>query len=139
MNGSAFGQRPPLVSDTYSQQREREGLPYPVHCCWNGLAVFDAAPLQQGLHFRAHEEGECDASECQLFCNDLKRLGFTQALVDPSVRTAYELEVARMVRSAFICMLCKRVDKTLLDLVICIQLLFATGQRGDTSSQLQHL
>ena len=93
-----FTHEAPWVSDPYSKERASAGLPFPVQCCWNGLAVFDAAPLQQGLRFRASEVGEADVSECSLFCNDLKRLGYSRALVDPSVRVAYSLTAARMVR-----------------------------------------
>ncbi len=41
------------VGDAYGMHRMRQGLAFPVTCCWNGLAVFDAAPIQQsGLMFR---------------------------------------------------------------------------------------
>ena len=127
------------------------GLPTPVACCWNGLAVLDAAPLREGLRMRsanicrcmpssdtlsdsspngwvaaakwkatstcakvcclrvsvsasvpnkvpatvytqpdglcrAHEPGECAASECSLLCADYIRLGRHRFVLDPGVR-----------------------------------------------------
>ena len=52
--GTIFGRDPDtIVSDPYGAQRYKKGLAFPVTCCWNGLAVFDAEPLQQsGLMFR---------------------------------------------------------------------------------------
>ena len=35
---------------------------------------------------RMHKEGECAASECSHMCNDFMRSGFTNFIVDPSVR-----------------------------------------------------
>ena len=50
--GTIFGSSPnTLVGDPYSMQRYQQGLAFPVTCCWNGLAVFDAKPLQQGYLF----------------------------------------------------------------------------------------
>ena len=41
------------VGDAYGRHRMHQGLAFPVTCCWNGLAVFDAAPMQQAdLMFR---------------------------------------------------------------------------------------
>lgn len=42
-----------VARDWYGTHRMHQGLAFPVACCWNGLAVFDAAPIQQsGLRFR---------------------------------------------------------------------------------------
>lgn len=42
-----------VARDAYGTCRMHQGLAFPVTCCWNGLAVFDAAPLRQsGLMFR---------------------------------------------------------------------------------------
>ncbi len=54
------------VGDAYGTHRMHQGLAFPVTCCWNGLAVFDAAPIQQsGLMFRwancSFSCGGCDA------------------------------------------------------------------------------
>ena len=35
-------------------------------------------------------EGECRASECSLLCHDLRRLNYTNIIVDPGVQLAYE-------------------------------------------------
>lgn len=44
---------------------------------------------------RAHEAGECAASECSLLCNDLLRQGRSRFLIDPNVRLAYEWREAQ--------------------------------------------
>lgn len=44
---------------------------------------------------RAHEKGECAASECSLLCNDLLRRGRSRFLIDPSVRLAYQWREAQ--------------------------------------------
>ena len=33
--------------------RLQHGLPFPVKCCWNGVAVLDAAPFLRGLRIRS--------------------------------------------------------------------------------------
>ena len=51
--GSVFSPVYPFVKHPYSVQRLHKGLPFPVKCCWNGMAALNAAPfLQHGLHFR---------------------------------------------------------------------------------------
>lgn len=43
----------PYVNHAYSVLRLSRGLPIPIKCCWNGLAVFDARPVQYGgIRFR---------------------------------------------------------------------------------------
>lgn len=46
---------------------------------------------------RAHkeDEGECEASECNLLCEDMLRAGFSRFVVDPGVRQAYYPDTAR--------------------------------------------
>ncbi|KAL0019036.1 hypothetical protein WJX77_006792 [Trebouxia sp. C0004] len=83
------------VGDAYGTHRMHQGLAFPVTCCWNGLAVFDAAPIQQsGLMFRSAQHGECPASECSHFCEDFRRLGHDKMVVDPAVRLGYDYETA---------------------------------------------
>jgi Cryptococcal mannosyltransferase 1 len=50
--GALFSKLKPYVSSAYSSARLRSGFPFPVKCCWNGLAVLDAAPFYRGLRFR---------------------------------------------------------------------------------------
>lgn len=49
------------------------------------------------MHFvsRTHREGECEASEGSLMCEDFLRSGFQRFIVDPGVRQAYFPETAR--------------------------------------------
>lgn len=71
--------------------------PSHVYCCWNGIAVFDAAPFYAGVRFRwaanldpaSPHSGECAASECSLACKDLWRIGYGRVLLDPAVQVAY--------------------------------------------------
>ncbi|KAL3140543.1 hypothetical protein ABBQ32_005123 [Trebouxia sp. C0010 RCD-2024] len=90
-NGNVFLKSSPYVTDPYSLERIAKGLPFPVKCCWNGLAIMRAEPFSKhNLRFRMHQEGECAASECSLVCNDFQRLGYRSILVDPGVRQAYD-------------------------------------------------
>jgi alpha-1,3-mannosyltransferase len=91
VDGRRYLGDPPYLPDPRTAARAQQGLPVPAYCCWNGMAVLRAAPLRRGLRFRAHQEGECRASECSLLCDDLHRLGYSDVVVDPSVRVAYKL------------------------------------------------
>jgi alpha-1,3-mannosyltransferase len=90
----------PYVSDPASRERLRAGLPVPVQCCWNGLAVLRAAPFSAGVRFRAHGAGECAASECSLLCDDFWRGGHRRFVMDPAVRVAYRALAARKLHGA---------------------------------------
>ncbi|KAK9806939.1 hypothetical protein WJX72_008114 [[Myrmecia] bisecta] len=87
--GAVFLNLPPYVTHPYSIQRLRRGLPFPVKCCWNGLAVLNAEPFLKGVRFRARRETECYASECSLMCEDFLRLGYDKMITDPAVRQVY--------------------------------------------------
>ena len=51
--GIAMANLAPYVNHAYSVLRLSRGLPIPVKCCWNGLAIFDAEPVQYGgIRFR---------------------------------------------------------------------------------------
>lgn len=78
--------------------------PAHVYCCWNGVAVFDAAAFyDDGLRFRwstALDPGwtnrsECANSECSLACKDLWRVGKGRVLLDPAVQVGYSYRVHR--------------------------------------------
>lgn len=66
-NGLPLSARPPFARHQYSIDRAASGLPFPVACCWNGLAVFSAREflVQEGgetpplppLRFRAASSG----------------------------------------------------------------------------------
>lgn len=81
----------PFFQHQESAQRLQQRLPIPVHCCWNGLVALTASIFSTGLRMRTHMEGECAASECSLFCDDIHRLGYRNVIVDPSVRVAYHM------------------------------------------------
>ncbi|GFR42516.1 hypothetical protein Agub_g3408, partial [Astrephomene gubernaculifera] len=91
LGGNPFVKVDPITRDTRTIDGLHRGWPIPVKCCWNGAAVMSAIPLANGLRFRAGlvEDGECDISECSLFCEDYRRLGAKRVAVDPSVRVAY--------------------------------------------------
>jgi len=53
-NGVPLSSRPPFARHHYSIDRAEQGLPFPVACCWNGLAAFSAAGfVSEKLRFRA--------------------------------------------------------------------------------------
>ncbi len=52
-NGSLFHKEPPYVSEPAALQRLSKGLPFPVSCCWNGMAVLNGTFFQQGYQFRS--------------------------------------------------------------------------------------
>ena len=57
MFSRAFGSE---VTDAYGTHSMLQGLAFPVTCCWNGLAVFDAQALyQSGLKFRCVSTNRC--------------------------------------------------------------------------------
>ncbi|KAJ9527014.1 hypothetical protein QJQ45_025289 [Haematococcus lacustris] len=91
ITGQRFDKGFPVVSHGPSAQALKQGWPFPVTCCWNGLVVLNAEPFRQrGLQFRAHGPGECAASECSLMCDDFWRLGYSRALVDPSTYAPWD-------------------------------------------------
>ncbi len=53
------------------------------------MAKVSSAPFHRGVRFRSHQPDECMASECSLLCDDLARVGFRRALIDPQVVTTY--------------------------------------------------
>ena len=60
-----------------------QGLPFPVSCCWNGMAVLAAAPFLNGTRFRGNDPEGCPGSECMFICDDFIRAGHTRMVVDP--------------------------------------------------------
>ncbi len=78
ISGRMFSNRPPFVGFPPDILRVTAGKLVRAHCCWNGLAIFTAAPfLAKKMRFRQHEPGECSASECSLVCDDMWRRGLT--------------------------------------------------------------
>lgn len=64
------------------------------------MAKVGAAAFRRGLRFRPHMPGECAASECGLFCDDLHRAGLRRILIDPIVTTAYSRTVKAAIHAA---------------------------------------
>ncbi len=50
--GLPFANNRPFVAHQYSRLRLEAGQPFPVSCCWNGMAVINAAPFRKGIRFR---------------------------------------------------------------------------------------
>lgn len=94
IDGRQFNKYAPYVSHPASIARLRAGLPFRVYCGWNGAVVTRAGPFLDGLRFRNRQPGECDSSECSLFCDDLHRLGYHDVVVDPGVRVSYDYLLA---------------------------------------------
>ncbi|GIL82322.1 hypothetical protein Vretimale_7286 [Volvox reticuliferus] len=91
IGGSPYGKTDPIARDYRTIDLLHRGLPIPAKCCWNGMVILNATHLARGLKFRSSltVEGEYDISECSLFCEDYRRLGATNVVVDPSVRVSY--------------------------------------------------
>ena len=92
ITGEPFKKSEPFVQRAEEAQLLRLGYPFPVYCCWNGLLVANARPFYEGVRFRRGVDGECAASECQLFCKDFWRKRARNFVLDPHVRVAYDLE-----------------------------------------------
>ena len=53
IDGSSFQPNYPFVTEAYSLERTRLGLPFPVKCCWKGMVSMTAAPIvRHGMRFR---------------------------------------------------------------------------------------
>ncbi|GLI67228.1 hypothetical protein VaNZ11_011166 [Volvox africanus] len=91
LGGHAFIKHDPIARDRRTLDAVHRGLPFPVKCCWNGAVFINTSHLSNGLRFRAgqRQDGECDASECSIFCEDYRRLGSGRVAIDPSVRVSY--------------------------------------------------
>ena len=80
----------------FRQERDRllalHGAPVPVQCCWNGAVAMATGAFFRGVRFRSAyvDDGECDASECTLLCDDMRNLGYDDVVVDPTVWLAYD-------------------------------------------------
>ena len=75
------------------------GKPFQVFACWNGAAVFAAAPLTTGeVGFRWPTDGECFQGEVQLFCKDMWWKGHGRIAVVPSVNLQYTDESGRHIK-----------------------------------------
>lgn len=103
MTGDSFFEIPPdgnwnsawnlFWNDADTQARYRNHQPFQVFSCWNGAAVFSAAPvLERKVAFRGPREGECYQGEPQLFCKDLWFNGYGKIAVVPSVNLEYSDE-----------------------------------------------
>lgn len=56
IEGTSFNSHAPFIHHLPSRKRFEAGLPIPVHCCWDGMAVLNAAPFtKHGLRFRGGE------------------------------------------------------------------------------------
>ncbi|KAJ2827484.1 hypothetical protein FBU31_003161 [Coemansia sp. 'formosensis'] len=89
-----------LSKDDVTMVAQMRDRPFQVQCGWNGMAVIDAKVFggDGGLRFRRSAEGECSASECSLFCNDMWKHGFNRLVMVPRVKLTYEIEIRNMIR-----------------------------------------
>ncbi|KAJ2885540.1 hypothetical protein H4R27_001335 [Coemansia aciculifera] len=89
-----------ITKDDISMAAQVRDRPFQVQCGWNGMVVIDAKVFrgEGGLRFRRSAKGECSASECSLFCNDLWRKGFNRIIVVPRVKLAYDIRARNLLR-----------------------------------------
>lgn len=83
---------PPFFESSDTQSKIDKGQPFEVQCNWGGMVAIDASIFQEHhIKFRANVPGECAASECSLFCNDVWRIhaNATRIRIDPRVVVAY--------------------------------------------------
>ncbi|GAB1316326.1 hypothetical protein MFIFM68171_06536 [Madurella fahalii] len=111
MNGDSFFEIPPdgnwnsawnlFWNDPGTQARLFAHQPFQVFSCWNGAAVFSAAPLMEdAVRFRSPREGECYQGEPQLFCKDLWFHGYGKIAVVPTVNLEYSNEAGEKIKEA---------------------------------------
>jgi alpha-1,3-mannosyltransferase len=109
LRGDSFFEIPPdgnwnsawnlFWNDAATQARFAKHQPFQVFSCWNGAAVFSAAPvLDKGVRFRSITEGECVQGEPQLFCKDLWWEGYGKIAVVPTVNLEYSDEAGRRIK-----------------------------------------
>jgi hypothetical protein len=96
VTGSLLSMHPPYLLHGASAYAAREGLPFPVYCCWGGLAKLRGAALAAGLRFRSALQGECSTTETSLLCDELMRAGFTRNVLDPGVPTSAQLHTKQL-------------------------------------------
>lgn len=118
LKGDIFFQIPPdrswdyawnlFWNDDATRSRFNNKLPFQVFSCWNGAAVFTAAPVlgpdadppeEKRVAFRASREGECYSGEPELFCKDLWWTGHGRIAVVPSVNLEYSTENAEKIKA----------------------------------------
>jgi alpha-1,3-mannosyltransferase len=88
-------------NDADSQSRFFAHKPFQVFACWNGAAVFSAAPLiENAVAFRTTRPGECAQGEPQLFCKDLWFYGYGKIAVVPTVNLEYSDEAGKKIKDA---------------------------------------
>lgn len=111
LRGDSFFEIPPdgnwnsawnlFWNDGDAQTRFFAHQPFQVFSCWNGAAVFSAAPLlEKWVRFRRPREGECHQGEPQLFCKDLWFHGYGKVAVVPVVNLEYSDEAGRKIKEA---------------------------------------
>ncbi|KKZ65449.1 hypothetical protein EMCG_08722 [[Emmonsia] crescens] len=95
---AAFSQQYPYFSARRSRNALIAGKPIPVQSCWNGIAIFDAAPFQtpqNPLRFRAIPDSlakyHLEASECCLIHYDNPLTPSKGVWLNPNVRVGYNL------------------------------------------------
>ena len=78
----------PFVKHRSDEQKVYAGEAFQVASCWNGLVVVNASHV---VPFRSSRENpeDCIASECLLFCQDLREFGHGGIYVHPEVRVGY--------------------------------------------------
>ncbi|KAJ2865355.1 hypothetical protein GGH94_002308 [Coemansia aciculifera] len=89
-----------ITKDDISMAAQVRDRPFQVQCGWNGMVIIDAKVFrgEGGLRFRRSAKGECSASECSLFCNDLWRKKFNRIVMVPRVKLAYDTAIRDMLR-----------------------------------------
>eukprot|EP00474_Spongospora_subterranea_P000790 CRZ01248.1 hypothetical protein [Spongospora subterranea] len=103
INGESMSGFFPFVVDAESAELLKQGKPFPVSSCWNGIVAIRAAALG-GTRFRSwrtnetrskfaneHQiyDGSCPVSECTLLFGDMAQKGFENFFINPTVHVTY--------------------------------------------------
>ena len=87
-------------ADPVAKQKFHDRQPFQVYACWNGGAVFTAAPiLKKQIAFRGSDDGECYMGEPTLFCKDMWRLGLGRIQIVPTVNLGYDNNKTELIKA----------------------------------------
>lgn len=100
IDGRPFEQAYPYASVPQSIDAVVRHRPFRVYSCFDGLSVFDAAPMHtHGIRFREPGLNDCHAGQGTLLSADLWDRGFKNHILIPTVRTAKDPEAWQLLAS----------------------------------------
>ncbi|KAJ3451897.1 hypothetical protein M0812_03655 [Anaeramoeba flamelloides] len=103
LDGDLFQSTYPWIKDPDRVHLLKNGLPFQVYSCWNGMVIFKSEPLLiEKIKFRSRYKEECLSSECEFFTKDLWKNGYTKIFINPIIQVAYEKEIyQKLIKSEY--------------------------------------